>query len=210
MSGSLEFAQARLQSRHGERPSGATWSALHAAVAMPALLEAARATPFKAWTAGIESAGTPRDVERLLRERLRSRIEEVSRWMPPQWRAAVAHTAALLDLAADGHTAQARAKWLHEFRARWPSCRSEDRLAMEELVALVERHVATFARVPADEAWPRRLALHSRLQSLFRKHALTPAAAFAYLAILALDVERLRAELVAQEGLAPRLHWDGP
>ena len=208
MSGSLELAQARLQARHGLRPSAAAWSALHAAVAMPALLEAARTSAFRPWTAGLESAGSPGEIERVLRERLRARIDEVAGWMPEDWRDAVAWTAKLLDFPGQPHTADTRAQWLEEFRALWPSCAGADREAMEELVRLLQSHVATFVKVAPDDAWPRRLALQARLQWLFRKHALTPAAAFAHLAIVALDLERLRAEIVAHEGLARRLRAD--
>jgi hypothetical protein len=194
MSAAMEYAQARIQARHGARPSGAAWSALHAAVAMPALLEAARATPLKPWTAGLESV-SPRELDRILRERLRAHIDEVARWMPAAWRPAVLWTAVLLEPAGFAHTAEARREWLDEFRRRWPAGDGDARAAMEELVALVERHVASFARTPLDDAWPRRLALQAHLQSLFRRHALVPAAAFAHLALVALDLERLRAEL---------------
>ena len=202
MNGSLEFAQARLQARHGARPSDAVWSSLHAAVSLPALLEAARSSAIRPLTAGLESAATPDDVERLLGERLVARIAEVANWMPQKWRPAIEWTSRLLDL--DVHTAEAREEWLDAFRASWPPCSSTDRAGMEELVAVIERHVHDFARAPLDEAWPRRLLLQAQLESLFRRHALAPAAAFAHLAIVALDLERLRAEIVAHEKLGLR------
>jgi hypothetical protein len=46
------------------------------------------------------------------------------------------------------------------------------------------------------DGWPLRRTLQARLTLLFRRAMLDPAAAFAYLALTALDLERLRGELL--------------
>lgn len=57
-------------------------------------------------------------------------------------------------------------------------------------------HLAAFTRAHADDAWALRETFQQRLEVLFRRHSLTSGAAFAYLALVALDLERLRAEVV--------------
>jgi len=223
----LEYAQARVQSRHGERAPAQAWASLHASMTLAALLEQARASALESWTAGLDAGCAPADVEALLRERLRGRITEVARWMPGPWRAAVLWTRVLLDLPALQHLAfghapapwmardaalaariaeapdedrarRMRRAWLESWRRQWPRCGADERHAMEELVRAFEAHVAAFERAAPDDAWNLRRALEARIEILFRRHALLAAAAFDHLALLALDVERLRAELMAR------------
>jgi hypothetical protein len=223
----MEYAQARIQSRHGARAGGAAWATAHAAATMAALLESARASALGAWTAGLDPGCTFDEFELLLRERLRERIAEVARWMPQPWRPAVLWTRALVDLPAlerlaAGRGAMAwmardpglaprlgdrpdeqraghmREEWLAAWRRMWPRCSADERRALEELVHTVRSHLDEFARASAEDAWALRLALGARLETLFRRHALLAAAAFDHLAIIALDAERVRAELAAR------------
>jgi hypothetical protein len=57
----------------------------------------------------------------------------------------------------------------------------------------------------AEEAWAMRRRTEAQLAARFRRLALTPVAAFAFLALMALDTERLRAHLVlrAAFGVVP-------
>jgi hypothetical protein len=198
VSGSLEYAQARIQARHGARPAEGAWAPLHAAVTLASLLEAARAGALKPWVAGLDAAAGALPLEHRLREALRAHIEEVATWMPSAWQPAVRWTTEW-----EFHTAEARAAWLARWRALWPSGGDDDEHAMRSLVEAVESHLAHFARAPLDEAWPLRRALQARIERLFRRFALTPAAAFAHLLLVALDLERLRAEIVARAAFAP-------
>ncbi|HXZ49398.1 MAG TPA: hypothetical protein VEG27_10280 [Usitatibacter sp.] len=225
MDGTTDFAQARIQSRHGAHPDGAAWAMVHAAVNLSALLEAARASALRPWIAGLDAGSTLDEIERLVRVRLRGRIEEVARWMPQAWRPAVLLTRELVDLPARQRLAAGlgvlpwmaddpalaarparddvasadnpREAWLAAWRASWPRCSAEERAALEELVSTLRSHLAEFARASVEDAWELRRALGARLERLFRRHALLAAAAFDHLALLALDAERLRAELVA-------------
>jgi hypothetical protein len=196
VSGALEYAQARIQARHGARPAQAAWATLHAAVTLASLLEAARAGALEPWVAGLDATAGPSPLEHRLREALREHIEEVAAWMPSAWRPAVRWTTQLLG--PGDHTAQAREEWLARWRALWPSCGVDDEHAMRTLVETVESHLARFSRAPVDEAWPLRHALQARVELLFRRFALTPAAAFAHLLLVALDLERLRAEIAVR------------
>lgn len=206
----IAYAQARMQARHGARPDARAWAALHAAITLASLLERARAGPLDSWTAGLDPAGAPQDIERVLRDRLRGRIEELARWMPSSWQPAVSWTRSLIDLPArqqalretgdEERAAVLRGEWLAEWRRLWPDCGAEERDAIEELVHAVEAHLQRFARASPDDAPGLRLALRARVETLFRRHALGPAAAFDHLLLLALECERLRAELVARAG----------
>ena len=205
---STAYAQARIQARHGARPDPGTWAAVHASITLGALLENARASPLEPWIAGLDAGCTLDQLERVLRDRLRGRIEEVARWMPPSWRPAVLWTRELLDLPAaqrllreradEERAARVRGEWLEAWRRLWPRCGDEDRGELEALARTVESHIREFERAPADEAANLRLALKARVETLFRRHALGPAAAFDHLLLAALEAERLRAELVGR------------
>jgi hypothetical protein len=204
----IGYAQARIQARHGARADPVAWAAVHASITAGALLANARASPLETWIAGLDAGCTLDLLERLLRDRLRGRIEEVARWMPSQWRPAVLWIRELIDLPAAQRRLRARAdeegavrvrsEWLDAWRRLWPRCGDDDREALEALVRTVESHIVQFARAPADEAANLRLALKARVETLFRRHALGPAAAFDHLMLLALEAERLRAELVSR------------
>lgn len=101
--------------------------------------------------------------------------------------------------------ASLRRAWLAEWRRRWP--RRAEHAPLDELAAAVAAHLRRFPATPVAEAWQAREALRARLGRLFRRSLLHPAAAFGYLALAALDAERLRAELVRRavfdEGATP-------
>lgn len=227
MSGDLAYAQARMQSRHGARPGPHAWAKLHASITLATLVEGLRACGLDAWVAGLDPACPQDELEMFLRERLRARIGEVGRWMPEAWEAAFARVRGLVDLPArqhlerggaplawmardpplagearleadPGRASRARRRWIDAWRASWPPCPEGEAAGLEELVAAIEAHLQVFARAPPDEAGTLRLDLERRLTALFRRHALAPAAAFAHLALVALDLERVRAELVAR------------
>jgi hypothetical protein len=62
----------------------------------------------------------------------------------------------------------------------------------------VIRHLPRFGEVGQDEAWAMRRALEAQIAARFRRHAFTPVAGFAYAALVALDIEKLRAQLVTR------------
>lgn len=97
------YAQARIQSRYGQRPAPAAWEVLAAIVELPALLGQMRAGALRHWVVNIAPVTPPHEIERLLRARLCTLIGELERWVPDAWRAAVAWTAALVDLPALAH-----------------------------------------------------------------------------------------------------------
>ena len=99
--------------------------------------------------------------------------------------------------------------WLAEWRRRLPRAAvdAEDTDDADAALAALRRtvidHSHAFATAPPDRGWLLRTALRARLVLLLRRSALGPAAVFIHLALCALDLERLRAELL-RRALFPR------
>lgn len=243
----FEYAQARMQARHGARPDEALWQRLGGQSGLAAYLAAARATSLAGWVSGIGERADSHEIELALRQRWREAVAELARWMPREWQAAVRWSAGLVDLPArawlsspspgfsgidpaapDGlsmaggepwrwmakEAALAAAgappsgqrssldAWQQDWRRRWPDGAEErgdeagGSEALRRLAAAVAAHLAAFPQLPPAGAWEARRALGHEAARCFRRHACAPAAAFAWLLLLALDLERLRAELV--------------
>jgi hypothetical protein len=260
---SIEYAQARLQARYGQRGHESLWTRLRGARTFGAALETLRGSPLREWVAAIVADADADEVELRLRAGLRARVGEVAGWMPEAWQPAVRWVATLVDLPAvtqlaageapppwmkrdpvlrsyaeaDAHARRAalrngalgavvraietrwsegrskhavtevaaRTAWFDEWRRRWPVQAGEDAAPLDALGRLFAQHVARFAVLPVDEAWAVRRDFERQLVLRFRRHALTPAAVFAYLALVALDLERLRGQLVVRAafGIVP-------
>lgn len=97
--------------------------------------------------------------------------------------------------------------WERRWRALWPACSAEEHANLDQLVRIIERHVVHFGSLAVEDAGDARLRLAAELTSLLRRSAAQPAALFAWLALLAIDLERLRGEFVlraaSDQGLAP-------
>ena len=87
------------------------------------------------------------------------------------------------------------AAWVRQWRGRWPEMSPDTGDALEGLVRLVGRHIERFPALALGDAWPARRTLRQALRYLFRRVTGSPAAVFAYLLMLALDLEHLRADL---------------
>jgi hypothetical protein len=253
----LEYAQARLQARHGQRGDESLWTQVRGARTFNVALETLRASPLRRWVAAIAVDADADEVELRLRTELRACIVEIASWMPEAWQPALLWTGHLVDLPAVARLAAgeeplpwmardavlkhyaepdadarraalrkgelgavvraieavsaadepkrpiaaeaiARTAWFDEWRRLWPVAADVDLAALEELTRLFARHFPRFVQLPVDEAWALRRDLEGQLAQRFRRHALTPVAAFAYLALVALELERLRGQLVAR------------
>lgn len=88
--------------------------------------------------------------------------------------------------------------WLEEWRRRWPGW--SETAALEYLARLFDAAMNQPAAIGRPE-------LLGKLGTLFRRSALSPVAAFVYVAFAALDIQRLRAGLLkhalAREGIVP-------
>jgi hypothetical protein len=103
---------------------------------------------------------------------------------------------ALRRLHAGGTLHRLLAAWEAEWRRHWPPLDDEERTALDGLAELVRAHLLRFPSVPVDEATGARQALGARLATAVRRSACQPAALFAYLALFAVDLERLRGEFL--------------
>jgi hypothetical protein len=240
--GSLEYAHARLSARYGDRPVELAWRRIEHVRALPALLDAVRASTLSVWMGGIGSHSTPHEIERVLRGRWRDRVAEVTAWMPEEWQPAVRWCAPLVDLPLLQHLARGGAVppwmhddpacrdlaerasagfgtapadkalaplaaawtdpdrighlWLAEWRRRIPASQQADNAIMDEAGRALGAHLAAFRDRTVRDGWPLRRALQARLSRLFRRAMVDPSAAFIFLALSLLDLERLRGEIL--------------
>ena len=251
----MEYAQARIQSRFGERPSRASWLRLEGVRETGSFMEAANRTGLQRWIAGLDERSPWHRVELALRERLRGAIRETARWMPSAWRDAFLWTLHLVDLPAlagiargeavpswmhddpvmhfylDGDASrrpsgaldnahrlllqsasldavkpQARgawgvdasmlAEWFKLWKRTWPANRPAESEGAAEMARQFAAHLSGFESCTTpDRANALRAAWEDELRRSFRRGALLPVAGFAFLALTALDLERLRAML---------------
>jgi hypothetical protein len=88
--------------------------------------------------------------------------------------------------------------WLAGWRGRCPSVRRRFRESLDRLAATLLDHQRQFLAAAPDRTWPLRRDLDHRLRHLFHVFLLQPAGLFAYLALVAVELERLRAALVSR------------
>ncbi len=128
-------------------------------------------------------------------------------WMhdDPRWQAlaaAEAGTQATLLAAGDWAPLAATAPdalplaWCTHWRRLWPRRAFADDEALERLARLLRDEAAAFASAGPGSGRARRDALRERLRPWLRGAMLEPAGVFAQLALTALDLERLRGELL--------------
>ncbi|MFW5924942.1 MAG: hypothetical protein ACOC9O_02835 [Myxococcota bacterium] len=96
----FEYAQARLQSRHGARLDRATWIRLFTSRDLSHFLESARRTALQPYLQHLDARADSHGIERGLRREVREHIEEVAGWVPSRWRPSVRFTRWLVDLPA--------------------------------------------------------------------------------------------------------------
>lgn len=84
--------------------------------------------------------------------------------------------------------------WTQHWRALWPAGDAAQRAALEALARDALAHRARFALLPAADTQAARDAFAARALARMRSDPAQPVALFAWLLVLALDLERLRAE----------------
>ena len=193
--GSLEYAFARMQARLSRRPSEGTWAAIEEARTLVPIYDAARGTSLERLLAALPPQPDLPDVDRAARTAWSRTVAEAASWMPADWAPALAWcdspqgappphppNPTLLPSLADP-----------AWRARWPA--GTDEPGLDELARHFAGHLARFRIALPHEANALRRGFEARLLAHFRRHPVQAAAAFAWLAIAALDLERLRGEI---------------
>jgi hypothetical protein len=178
-----------MQARLSRRPSEGTWAAIEEARALTPIYDAARGTSLERLLQALPPLPGLPDVDLAARRAWSRTVAEAASWMPPEWGPALAwcdsvdapHPTLLPSLSHTG------------WRRRWP-VRADDP-ALGELVRLVADHLAHFRIALPHEAGTLRRAFEGRLLAFFRRRPVEAASAFAWLALAALDLERLRGEI---------------
>lgn len=125
----------------------------------------------------------------------------------PQTRTAAIEASVFLPLArAKPETGGLAERWFGHWRSLWPHRGGSDRRSLLKLAEMARDHTAQLRRA-GDQAVSavHRRAVAQALTRLFRRRSGTSVAAFCHLALIALDLERLRGGLVRR-----RLFEGGP
>lgn len=218
--GSFEYAQVRIQSRYAARADASAWREMEHARELSRLIELARRSGFDRVVARLPTPLGLHALDVALREQWHERVDEVAGWMPLAWQAAVQWCALIVALPfmqylADGGIphgwmqdetsfAELSAQlgpeavatgWYRELRRSMPRLSEEEAAHFLVFVGIIESHRGAFSRAAVDDGWRLRQLLKEKLTALFRRSTLAPLAAFAFLALQWLELERLRGEI---------------
>lgn len=110
------YIQARLQARHGRRPTDSSWSLLEASTDLASYLQAARGTSLAQWIEPFSPRTRAQEIERSLRADWSGYVARLATWQPPPWQDAVAWVAVLIELPAAVHLLEGRGprRWMYE------------------------------------------------------------------------------------------------
>lgn len=94
-------------------------------------------------------------------------------------------------------------RWYAHWRSLWPP-RSASASALVEIAATIDVHVERLDRAgPQETSAPYRRELALKLTRTFRRHGASSAAVFCHLGLVALDLERLRGDLIRRRLFEP-------
>lgn len=82
----IGYLQARLQARHGQRPSEEDWRLIESSVDLLHYLDAVRASFLKRWVRGVSPDSSAAEIEMLLRANWRDGVVQAANWAPQAWR----------------------------------------------------------------------------------------------------------------------------
>ncbi len=215
--GDLDYALARIAAIRSRRPGPAAWRALASLRGFSATLAAARNAGLAASLVDIDANTPPHAVEHALRTAWRVESAVLASWMPARWRPALGACAAWWDLPRlrAGSSIDGEDATLDALRAELPAGHPTpdaawltlllDRLRMAGAIGdpafarlgrLLAAHRAQFLALPPGNGWPLRSELESVLLGFMHTSPPGPATAFAWVALRALDHERLRGALL--------------
>jgi hypothetical protein len=105
-------------------------------------------------------------------------------------------------LPASGREATLARRWFAHWRSLWP--RADRQRALDSLADTISIHFDLLGRAGRQEtSAPYRRELARNVTRMFRRHGGSPIAAFCHLALVALDLERLRGGLVRRRLFTP-------
>ncbi len=218
------YLQTRVQTRYAVLPDDRLWLHLAALKELASFLEEARGTLLGQWIVGLSDSSSTQEIEMHIQQRFLDTIQETASWFDARWRPAVLWITTLiklptLDYLLRSHLSPesqisdpvllelAKQKiqnrdlqqaWIQSWRSQWPDISRQNLQGIELLVETLEQHWKQFPSQPVHTAWRARQDLEVRLRLFFRSHVLQPAAALAYISLVALCLERLQAELLGR------------
>ncbi|MGE5338289.1 MAG: hypothetical protein ACM3PU_10695 [Gemmatimonadota bacterium] len=152
---------------------------------LPALAQLLGAEPPAAWMAS----------DPVLGELARSTpAERRTRLMEGELAPIVRALASAAPGAAPAPLHAALSAWRSGWHARWPDCPADEHFELGALERAVEVHLQRFVSMPADQTNDARSALAMRALRSMHRNPGQPVALFAYLLVVAIDLERLRGE----------------
>ena len=211
--GDLDYALARIAARRARRPGPVAWRGLESSRTLAAALAAAREAGLGGWLAGLDARADPHRIEAVLREGWRHEVGLLSHWMPRRWRAALAACADGVELPAlragraggtldrlratlpRGHQT-VDAAWLALLADRLREAGADGDPAFARLGRILATHRTRFAALPPGNGWPQRAELEASLLAFLHAGAPGAATAFGWVALRALEFERLRGLLL--------------
>ncbi|MDX1571749.1 MAG: hypothetical protein R3200_14810 [Xanthomonadales bacterium] len=213
------YAQARMQAGLGFGPDRRFWDRLVGIRDPQLALRAAADVAF--WQELLRSFSLASDIhtlERAFRAFLREKIQVLAGWVPPAWNAPVEFTARLIDIPVLEHLAQGGRpySWMEQdpVYAGVAAAAPEDepeRLSLEAwdrtwwctmpatpatMRAALKQFEGRFLEHLRDPSSLGQSDLREDARRLFRRYAGTPVAPFAWLTLVAVDLWRLRGELM--------------
>jgi len=223
------YVQARVQARHGARPSVATWRYLDAAADLAGYLHGLRETSLAPWVRPITPSDTSHDMERTLRGQWSAYTRRIASWAPSPWRPAIACLSTLPQLPALEYLRHSEKPlawlandpqlklpgaesmrenrldgWLSDWRRQWPHTADSQRDALGKLQGEVITHLKYMDDAGNAQDGDRlREQLEALFKRNFRRYAQNVIAVFCHLGLTALDVERMRGGLITRILFAP-------
>lgn len=245
------YLQARLQARHGDRPSPDDWRVVEASADLSHFLDALRRTVLKRWIGDINEQMEPEAIERQFRTAWRDAVDQAADWAPKEWRPAVNWTRWLPELPAidqmlrgakvapwmradpvmrelafdeiprrrealaesplaplaaaeapsGPHVADA---WVTEWRRRLPAEGRNPDGELAQILAHLRMHVEAMRSSDEQDGRQLRNSLGVRVARRFRRGAGTAVALFSHLVLDGLELERVRAGVMARRLLPVR------
>lgn len=86
----IAYVQSRMQARLGELPRSEDWRVAEASADLSHYLEALRSTGLQRWTGALAAGMEPEVLEREFRAAWTGCVDEITGWVPGEWRPAVA------------------------------------------------------------------------------------------------------------------------
>jgi hypothetical protein len=122
---------------------------------------------------------------------------------PQKRNAAAARSPLAAVIASNARDETLAARWYKHWRSLWPQRHADDR-ALLDIAATINAHVERLSRAGLQEtSAPHRRDLALKLTRMFRRHSGSPAAVVCHLALVALDLERLRGDLIRRRLFQP-------